>query len=104
MIIGWYLILVGLDELIHFCCSSDNNFINGGTSFSLHCENNYWKSEESSELTFLLSQSKAFLILEISFSSCLHSNLFCCNFNLILSGDVNLTGAFKLADTVKTAF
>ena len=66
--------------------------------------------------------SKSFLILEISLSSCLHSNFFCCNVNLILSGDVktgafnlagvnlilsgdlNLTGAFNLAGAVQTAF
>ena len=86
------------------CCYSHNNFINDGTSFSLNWENNFWKSEEGSELTFLLSLSKAFLILEISLSSCLHSNLFWCNVNLILSGDVNLTGAFNLAGAVKTNF
>ena len=71
---------------------------------SLPFKNNFWKSEESLELTFLLSRSKAFLILEISLLSCLHSMVFCCNVNLILSGDVNLTGAFNLAGAVKTAF
>ena len=40
-------------------------------------------------------------LLEICYSGCLHSKRLCCKVNLILSGDVNLIGAFNLAGAVK---